>query len=119
MAYLATALHQLRQERTLAQRQVEKLDEAINVIEGLVGGRSTRGVSRPKLTLSAAARRKISQAQKARWAKLKGQSNAKSNKLAVATPKRTISPAGRRRIAAAQRARWAKLKQQEKKAGVG
>src|SRR5258708_10590744 len=116
MTNLATALHQLRQERTLAQRHVEKLGEAIHVIEGLVGGRSTRGGSRPEPTLSAAARRKISHAQKARWAKLRGQSNAKSNTLAAASPKRTISPAGRRRIAAAQRARWAKLKRQEKKA---
>jgi len=46
-------------------------------------------------------------AQKARWAKAKG--NAPK-------PKRTISAAGRKRIAAAQRARWAKLKAGKKAA---
>jgi len=55
-------------------------------------------------TLSAAARRKISLAQKARWAKQK------------ARPRRTISAAGRRCIAAAQRARWAKAKRENKAA---
>jgi len=97
MANPATALRQLRQERTLAQRQVEKLDETINVIERLVGGRSTRGGSRPKSTLSAAARQRISRAQRARWARLKGQSNAKSNRHTAATPKHIVSSAGLRR----------------------
>ena len=54
--------------------------------------------------MSAAARRKISLAQKARWAKQKSK------------PRRTMSAAGRKRIAAAQRARWAKAKAQQKKA---
>jgi hypothetical protein len=54
--------------------------------------------------MSAAARRKISLAQKARWAKQK------------AKPRRAMSAAGRKRIAAAQRARWAKVKAQRKKA---
>src|ERR1035437_16889 len=57
--------------------------------------------TKPRHTMSAAARRKISLAQKARWAKAKGH---------APRPKRTISAAGRRRIAAAQRARWAKVK---------
>jgi len=56
--------------------------------------------------MSAAARRKISLAQKARWAKAKSR---------APKPKRTISAAGKKRIAAAQRARWAKVKAQEKK----
>jgi hypothetical protein len=54
--------------------------------------------------MSAAARRKISLAQKASWATQK------------ATPKRTMSAAGRKRIPAAQKARWAKVKAQQKKA---
>jgi hypothetical protein len=71
MAYLDTALHQLRQERTLAQRQVQNLDEAINVIEGLVGGRGTREVSQPKSTLSAGAPPMMKQRCEMRLAKNK------------------------------------------------
>jgi hypothetical protein len=54
--------------------------------------------------MSAAARRKISMAQKARWAKQK------------AKPRRKMSAAGRKRIVAAQRAGWAKVRAQQKKA---
>jgi hypothetical protein len=57
--------------------------------------------------MSAAARRKISLAQKARWAKQNGQ---------APKPKRTMSAAGRKRIAAAQQARWAKMRAENKKA---
>jgi hypothetical protein len=67
MADLAGVLKELRQERT-------KLDQAIEVIGNLVGrdgtGHKTRG-SRPKRTLSVAARRKIAAAQRARWAKVR------------------------------------------------
>jgi hypothetical protein len=59
--------------------------------------------------MSAAARRKISLAQKARWAQQKG--SGLSLKL-----KRTFSAASRRKMAAAQKARWAKVKGQQKKA---
>jgi len=55
--------------------------------------------------MSAAARRKISLAQKARWAK-----HTASKRIATVKPKRKMSAAGRKRIAAAQRARWAKAK---------
>ena len=56
-------------------------------------------------TVSPAARRRISVAQKARWAKQKS-----------GRPKCTNSAAGRKRIAAAQRARWAKVKRDEEAA---
>ena len=55
--------------------------------------------------MSAAARRKISLAQKARWAKQK-----------AAMPKRTVSAASRRKMAAAQRTRWAKARGEKKAA---
>ena len=53
--------------------------------------------------MSATARRRISLAQKARWAKQKAKGHAPK-------PKRTISASARRRIAAAQRAGWAKVR---------
>ena len=104
MADLAGVLKELEQERS-------RLDQAIQIVGQLVGRNGT-GIRiktrRSKRTLSAAARRKISLAQKARWAK---------TKRSVLAPVRTMSQAGRKRIAAAQRARWAKVRQrQEKKA---
>jgi hypothetical protein len=77
MANLTGTLAQLRNERRQAQLQVEKLDEAILVIEKLLGQRGKRtagtGVRR---VLSPAAKRRISQAQKARWAKFRAQRKA-------------------------------------------
>jgi hypothetical protein len=104
MADLAAVLKDLQQERS-------RLDQVIQVIGDLIG-RNRTGIRAkpkgPKRTLSAAARRKISTAQKARWAKTRSASS---------TPVRTMSQSARNKIAAAQRARWAKSRQrQEKKA---
>ena len=57
--------------------------------------------------MSASARRKISAAAKARWAKVRGTAKA-------APKKRTMSLAGRRKIAAAAKARWAKFRAAQK-----
>jgi hypothetical protein len=89
---MSEVVQQLKTERERAQRQVQRIDEAIAALAGV----SSNGTSHH--TMSVAARRKISLAQKARWAKR------------TTKPKRTISAAGRKRIAAAQRARWAKVK---------
>jgi hypothetical protein len=65
MADLAGVLKELEEERG-------RLDHAIQVIGNLVARHRTGMETRPKglkRTLSAAARRKISLAQKARWAK--------------------------------------------------
>jgi hypothetical protein len=74
MANLGQMLRQLQSERTRAQNELERLDEAIVVFEKLVGTNS-RGVvrtnSKGTRKLSAAARRRMSKAQKARWAKLR------------------------------------------------
>ncbi len=103
MANFAGVLKELTQER-------DRLNHVIQVIGNLVGRTRTAiqtRLRRPKRTLSAAARRKISLAQKARWAK---------TRRAASTPVRTMSQAARNKIAAAQRARWAKLRQQKKAA---
>src|SRR5208282_22111 len=107
MANLGNALHELREERSGTQLRLEKLDQAISAIESLNSAGSSRKVVQPTRIVSAAARRKMALAQKARWAKTKGH---------APMPKRTISAAGRKRIAAAQRARWAKLKAGKKAA---
>jgi hypothetical protein len=104
MADLAGVLKELEQERA-------RLDQVIQVIGNLVGRHRTGVRTKPKRskrTLSAAARRKISLAQKARW--------AKTMRTAAPTRVHTMSRAGRNKIAAAQRARWAKVRQQKKAA---
>ena len=102
MADLAGVLKELEQERS-------RLDQVIQVVGDLIGRNGTGIRTKrkgPKRTLSAAARRKISMAQKARWAKTRRASGA---------PVRTMSQAARNKIAAAQRARWARSRQQQEK----
>src|SRR5713226_3370191 len=119
MANLDNALQQLREERGQAQLQIKKLDSAISVLEGLVGRNSSRVIrnsARPKRVVSAAARRRMAQAQRARWAKVRKQSqSAQAGKPGTSPAKRTLSVTARRKIAAAQRARWARVRAQQAK----
>ena len=71
MADLAKALRQLREERSRSQKQLKRLDEAIVVLGKVVSGSGgSQGNRRHGLRkLSVAARSRIVQAQKARWAK--------------------------------------------------
>jgi hypothetical protein len=119
MANLTNALQQLREERRQAQEHVDKLDRAISVIESLNGSASSRNASQPTRIVSAASRRKMAQAQKARWASIRKEAQpvvetTKTTGLAIV--KRTMSASARRKIAAAQKARWAKFRAQQKKA---
>ena len=118
MANLENALQQLRAERREAQLHVEKLDQAILVIESLNGRGSSRKANQPKRIISAASRRKMAQAQRARWARARkgSQPAAGAAKTTGSAPaKRTMSISARRKIAAAQRARWAKVRAGQKK----
>jgi hypothetical protein len=98
MGPLSGVVGHLKKELARAQQEVQRFTAALVAL----GSSSSNG----HRTLSASARRRISLAQKARWAKAKGH---------APKPKRTISAAGRRKIAAAQRERWAKLKAEKKK----
>ena len=67
MTSLSSVVSQLRDERTQVQGQLERLDQAISLLGNLNNGsRSTRGGTR---NMSAASRKRIADAQKARWAK--------------------------------------------------
>ncbi len=105
---LASIVLALRVERTNLASQLKRVDEAL-----LLLGKSHDGSSytKPRRSLSASARKRISLAQKARWAKRAANDQASKTKL-----KRTMSASARRKIAAAQRTRWAKVKAQQKKA---
>ena len=117
MANLETALYQLREERKQAQSQVEKLDSAIAVLEGLVGRNSRgpgRGARRGRI-VSAIARRRMAEAQRARWARARSQSPSSRGRRSASSGARVLSAAARRKIADAQRARWARVRAQQAK----
>jgi hypothetical protein len=118
MGNLAGALQQLREERKQAQGRVESIDQAISVIESLNGSAIPGKPNGAARVISVASRRKMRLAQRARWAKIRNESqpNATSKPTAAARVKRQMSAAARRRISAFQKARWAKVRaQQEKK----
>src|ERR1700733_2208056 len=69
MANLEKALQELRTERKQAQLHVQKLDQVISVIESLNGSGTSSDANPPKRIISAASRRKMALAQKARWAR--------------------------------------------------
>jgi hypothetical protein len=98
---LANIVSELRTERTSLVTQLKHVDAALSVLGKLGGGTS---YTSPRRKLSAAARRRMSSAQKARWA------NRAGTVASAAKPKRTMSASARRRIAAAQRARRARVK---------
>jgi hypothetical protein len=119
MGNLTGALQQLHAERKQAQARVESIDQAISVIESLNGSGTVRQANQPTRIISAASRRKMAQAQRARWARARKESQpvvTKAKTTGSAPVKRTMSAAARKKIAAFQRARWAKIKAQQKKA---
>jgi hypothetical protein len=101
MENISAVVRHLRKELERAKTEIQRYSAALAAL----GTSKLGGQGR---TLSAAARRKISLAQKARWARQSGQ--------AAARPKRPVSAAARRKMAAAQRARWAKVKGPKKAA---
>jgi hypothetical protein len=119
MGNLSSALQELHAERKQAQLHVEKLDTAISVIESLNGTGIVKQTNQPTRIISQASRRKMAQAQRARWARAKNGSQpvATIAKTTGSAPvKHTMSASARRKIAAFQKARWAKIKAQQKKA---
>jgi hypothetical protein len=119
MGNLNNALQDLRAERKQAQARVENLDQAISVIESLNGSGTVSQANQPTRIISAASRRKMAQAQRARWVKARNESQpvmAAAKTTASGPVKHTMSAAARRKIAAAQLARWAKVKAGKKAA---
>jgi hypothetical protein len=111
---LVRIVKQLRIERTNLVNELKHVDAALAVLGKLDGGSS---YTKPRRTLSASARKKISLAQKTRWQKSrKGSQPAAAKTTASAPVKRTMSAAVRRKIAAAQRKRWARVRAGKKAA---
>src|ERR1035438_10647269 len=100
MPSLGNALEELRKDRSATQLRLEKLDQIISGIESLNGTGTSGKSTQPKRIISAASRRKMARAQRARWAGLRKNSQpvgavAKSTGSA---PKRTMPRALRRQI---------------------
>jgi hypothetical protein len=105
MANFSEIVMQLKTENQRLTRELRTINAALAVF-GRTSGRKVAAHG-----LSAAGRKRIAAAQRARWAKVRGE---KQNIVTMA--KRTMSASARARIAAAQRARWAKVKAQGKAA---
>ena len=73
MAYLGEMVKELTQERSRMAGHMRTLDKAISVLRKLAKGTRLALVTggRKRRTMSAAGRRKIAAAQRARWAKWK------------------------------------------------
>jgi hypothetical protein len=109
---LVRIVKELRAERTNLVNELKHVDAALSVLGKLDGGSN---YTTPRRTLSASARKKISLAQKKRWAKARNGSKPAAV-TASAPVKRTLSASARSKIAAAQRTRWAKVRAANKKA---
>ena len=108
MVNLSGIVKQLKKERDRVQQQLSGLNAALEAFAGVYQGNKGTG-SRRKM--SAQGRARIAAAQRARWARVNG------NSVSAARPvKRTMLVAARRKIAAAQRVRWAKVKREKKAA---
>jgi len=105
---LGSIVSELKAERASLASQLKQLDSALTVL-GKVNGRSSR--TKTGHAMSAAGRRRISLAQKRRWARARA-----GNVVSIASKRsrRKLSAAGRKRIVAAVRARWAKFRAAKK-----
>jgi hypothetical protein len=72
---LTEILADIQTRRAEVQKELRGLDAAINALQALTIGNKGRSARRRR-HLSAAARKRISDAQKARWAKFKKQKRA-------------------------------------------
>jgi 16S rRNA G1207 methylase RsmC len=111
MGNMSKVVRQLSKERTRLTDELHRVTAALTAFGKVyLSGNNPKAVGNTKRTLSAAARKKISLAQKKRWA------TARKESKPGAPAKRTMSAAARRKIGAAQRKRWAQLRAGQKKA---
>ena len=109
LANLSGIVKQLSKERDRLHQQLSGLNAALEAFAGVYRGNN--GI-KPGRTVSAKGRASIAAAQRARWAKVRGQM---SESRSDSKPKRTMSASARRKMAVAQRARWAKVKRGTRK----
>jgi hypothetical protein len=110
---LTGVVQRLRKERDRAQLNLQRLDAALSALDGLNSSfKDVRVGRRGHKPMSAAARRRMSAAQRARWAKVKARRTGSKGLIPIRA-KHRLSAARLASIRAAQRARWAKQKRQK------
>ena len=105
---MQSVISELQKERKRLEDELHRVAAALTAFGNVYmsGSRPTRKTR----TISAAGRKRIAAAQRARWAKIKGH-----KVVSISSRKgRTMSPAAGTRIAAAQKARWAKWRKAQK-----
>jgi hypothetical protein len=111
MTIMGNVVQLLRLEHARLTKQIEGISAALAAFgESYTNGRGARKAGPRVRNISAAGRARIAAAQRARWAKAKGETTSGS----PVRKRRTMSATGRKKIAAAQRARWAKVKAAKK-----
>ena len=114
MGNMANVVRQLSKERARLTDELHRVTAALTAFGRVyLSGSNLNAVGNGKRTISAAGRKRISVAQKARWAATRKDSKPAA---AAAPAKRTMSASARKKIAAAQRKRWAKVRAGQKKA---
>src|SRR5437870_13131843 len=101
------------------QAELDRIDGKIGEIRRMLGDRANHvgtasDGTRPKRTFSAASRRKMATAQKARWAGIK--KSSEPPQVAQPKKKRKMSAAGKAAIVAAVKKRWAAVRAAKKAA---
>ncbi len=92
--------------------ELDRINQAIAALESLnntgipVYRAAGESASKPRRGISAAGRRRISEAAKARWAKMRGKT-AKAASPKQSGGRRQMSPAARKRISEMMKKRWA------------
>jgi hypothetical protein len=103
------------------EAQKRRLDDQIAELRGLLDGKRTEPAATSEAApgkrkkFSAASRRKMALAQTARWAKIKGESEAPEAAVPV-KKKRRMSAAARKAISEATTKRWAALRAAQEQA---
>jgi hypothetical protein len=111
----------LKQEHERLTKQIQGIAAALSAFGATYGKRNGSGKKTKvggvpsKGMISAAGRARIAEAQRQRWAKLKGTTGHTKSAAAAAPKRRPMSAAARKKIAAAQRLRWSKVKASQKK----
>ncbi|MGD1214035.1 MAG: hypothetical protein ABR861_03515 [Terriglobales bacterium] len=112
---MQSVVSQLQKERTRLEDELHRVTTALVAFGNVYMHGSqpkAAAATRKRRNISAAGRKRIAAAQRARWAKIKGQ-----KVVSISARKgRKMSPAARKRIVAAQKARWAKWRKAQAKA---
>ena len=111
-----TKIGQLLKRKESLLERVAKVDGQLAAFESdeqVVAKKAAKKVGKRGYKISAAGRKRIAAAQKARWAKINAKKAGK--KVVVKKARKKMSAKGRANIAAARKAYWAKVKAEKGK----